>query len=396
LPILFLGLILLVVGWIGYVAGQFIRAAICRQREHLADAAGVQFTRNPSGLAGALKKILGLSRGSLMVHAAATEASHFFFSSAIAGAWNRWLPTHPPVEERIRALDPGWDGTIPDVVSWRPAQDAPADHQPSLPQSLVSPPTASPAPAVITESIGTIPPQAVAFGALLLARLPDPLRDAAADAHGAQAAILAALLAADDPAWPYLARRDAGLAAFGQRLAGLLDQAGRVPGRLPLVQLALPSLRRLTTGQAVAFRAMLDAPVAQAVAGCALRRLVLAHLDPPGNEPVAYYAMNAVRGDLLALLGALVVVGGADPARAFAAAWRELMIPGPVPPVPPPGDLDAALARLRLANAAIKRRLVAACATAVAADGRVEPAEAELLRLVCDSLGCPLPLFADG
>jgi hypothetical protein len=105
--------------------------------------------------------------------------------------------------------------------------------------------------------------------------------------------------------------------------------------------------------------------------------------------------MTPLIEDCRVLLSALSTAGRGDTPTAFRAACPLLLVPGAIPDLAPT-DLTAvttALGRLRRSNGAIKRRLVAACAQAVAADGQVDPAEAELLRLVCDGLGCPLPAF---
>ncbi len=118
------GLILLVIGYIGVFFGRLIKSAVSRQREFLADASSVQFTRNPQGIGGALKKIGGLSMGSLVMSPHAEQASHFFFSdgklgklrSAFSGVTHfQFLATHPPLAERIRRVDPRWDGVYPEV-----------------------------------------------------------------------------------------------------------------------------------------------------------------------------------------------------------------------------------------------------------------------------------------
>src|ERR1019366_3003207 len=100
--------ILLVVGSIGVFFGKLIKSAVSRQREFLADAASVQFTRNPEGLAGALKKVG--SSGSRIDDPNAEDASHFFFANGLQESLFGWMSTHPPLEERIRELDPNWDG----------------------------------------------------------------------------------------------------------------------------------------------------------------------------------------------------------------------------------------------------------------------------------------------
>ena len=84
-------------------------------REYLADAAAVQFTRNPGGIGGALKKIGGLSAGSLLQTPEAETASHMFFGNAVRGLWFPGFATHPPLPERIRRIDPQFDGTFPRV-----------------------------------------------------------------------------------------------------------------------------------------------------------------------------------------------------------------------------------------------------------------------------------------
>ena len=115
-PLPLLGLALIIIGWVGVVFGRLIQAAVSRQREVLADASAVQFTRNPAGLAGALKKIGGLADGSRLKSPHAEEASHLFFADGLSKSFFGFA-THPPLIERIRALDPSFDGNFPSVVS---------------------------------------------------------------------------------------------------------------------------------------------------------------------------------------------------------------------------------------------------------------------------------------
>ncbi|WP_047336477.1 M48 family metallopeptidase [Pseudomonas protegens] len=105
-----LGLALLVFGSLGSLLGNLIKAAICRQREFLADASAVQFTRNPQGIAGALKKIGGSSAGSRLRAFAAAQYSHLYFHQGVKLRLGRLMATHPPLAARIQRLDPQWDG----------------------------------------------------------------------------------------------------------------------------------------------------------------------------------------------------------------------------------------------------------------------------------------------
>src|ERR1022692_3639220 len=98
-PLPLLGLALLVIGWIGVLFGRLIQAAVSRQREFLADASSVQFTRNPLGLSGALQKIGGY--GSVMASPHASDASHLFFANALTESFMEAMATHPPLEQRI-------------------------------------------------------------------------------------------------------------------------------------------------------------------------------------------------------------------------------------------------------------------------------------------------------
>ena len=110
--ILGLALGLMVLGYLGTFFGSLIKAAVSRQREFLADASAVQFTRNPSGIAGALKSIGAATFGSQVKNPNADEMSHLFFAEAIS-RWSSLFATHPPLQQRIKRLDPGWDGVFP-------------------------------------------------------------------------------------------------------------------------------------------------------------------------------------------------------------------------------------------------------------------------------------------
>jgi Zn-dependent protease with chaperone function len=124
-PLPFIGLALLIVGWVGVLFGSIIKAAVSRQREYLADAAAVQFTRNPEALAGALKQIGARQQGSRLEHKNSSEAAHLFFGNAVS-SWFSMMATHPPLEKRIKRLEPGWNGDYPEP------QQAFAESQPGI------------------------------------------------------------------------------------------------------------------------------------------------------------------------------------------------------------------------------------------------------------------------
>jgi Zn-dependent protease with chaperone function len=116
LPALALAIGLVVVGLLGVFCGRILQSAVSRRREALADAGAVQFTRNPHGLANALKKIGATPDGSRVGNAHAEEARHLFFAEAVGGLAGL-LATHPPLVERIRALEPDFDPATDPI--WR-------------------------------------------------------------------------------------------------------------------------------------------------------------------------------------------------------------------------------------------------------------------------------------
>src|SRR5882757_5848911 len=118
------GFAVMVLGYVGLLAGRILQAAVSRQRERLADASGVQFTRNPQGLRGALVKIAALPEGSQLVAADAEQAAHMFFADALS----RVFATHPPILERIRELDPHFDPRELERVAAEPDQDPSLDE----------------------------------------------------------------------------------------------------------------------------------------------------------------------------------------------------------------------------------------------------------------------------
>lgn len=121
LVVLGVGLSFIVIGYIGVLFGQLIKAAVSRQREYLADASAVQFTRNPAGIGGALKRIAALQQGGRVKHPQASEMSHLFFADALSrwqmGFIGGWFATHPPLTERIKRIEPHWIGGLPDAAT---------------------------------------------------------------------------------------------------------------------------------------------------------------------------------------------------------------------------------------------------------------------------------------
>ncbi len=106
-----IALFFLTFGLLGRLVSTLMKAAVSREREFLADATAVQLTRNPDGLAGALKKIGGAVNGSNIRGRNAEALSHFFLANWNQGSFlQRLYSTHPPLMERIKRLDPSFQG----------------------------------------------------------------------------------------------------------------------------------------------------------------------------------------------------------------------------------------------------------------------------------------------
>lgn len=420
-----IGLALFVIGYIGYFFGRLIQAAVSRQREFLADASAVQFTRNPAGLSGALKKIGGLALGSRLATTKSAEIGHFFFAQAFRSSFGGLWATHPPLVERIRAIEPTFDGKFiaaPEVVdvtreSFTSAglvqPRAPAEPPPLFPSShptqSVKPATAT--AAAIIASIGTLDPAHVADAQSLLATLPPRLREAARSPASASGLICALLLDADATA--RARQRELITTHAGPETLHAVDDvfaeaSALTPGqKLPLVQLAAPALRELSAAQTSALLGTLDALVhADARVTSfefALQKLVQQALElgrRPARKPgEQIFSFEAVASDLNVVLSAVARAGSDDEtaiARAFAAGAAQLkLIASRLALLPSAActldQLDTALDRLVTASGPIKHRLLTACAASITADGVLRTSEAELLRAISAVLDCPMP-----
>ena len=425
-PLPLLGLALVVIGWIGVLFGRLIQAAVSRQREVLADASSVQFTRNPAGLAGALKKIGGLSFGSKLEAPHAEEASHMFFGNGRGESFFHLMDTHPPLAERIRAIDPSFDGVFLPVafaeaerVTPRvspPPQRSPIPFPfPGLPRAQAS--IAELAPPVIgaqtmMTSTGNPTSAHLRYAEGLRVTIPASLQAAAREGLGASTLVYALLLSDDDATrgkqLDELAA--ASSAAACQETLRLLPevQAVATHAKLPLVDLALPGLRHLSPTQFQQFRAAVQKLVESDgeidLFEYVLQKVVLRHLEPfflQARKPtLQYYALKPLAGDCAILLSALACLGQDEPDKvefAFRQGAQLLSYAAQVElrlVTAAECDLeqvDAALTRLCQAVPQIKKNVLNACAQTVAADGVIQELEAELLRAIADTLDCPIP-----
>jgi Zn-dependent protease with chaperone function len=419
--IVVVGIALLIIGYVGYFFGRIIQAAVSRQREFLADASAVQFTRNPSGLTGALKKIGGYALGSTMHSEKSAAIGHFFFAQAFRSGFTGLWSTHPPLDQRIRALDPSFDGKYfdpPEVVdvereSFVSAGLAPPSRNLTATQ-FASPRTfsklsTSAAPNAV-QAIGTLTPEHLANAQLLLDATPGRLRLAAQTPL--EARILAyGILLSDDPAvrsrQRELIREKSGADAVGKldELAPFLETL-QPEHKLPLLQIALPALRQVPAASLDSFLGTLDELVhadAQVSAFEFSLQKLLTHTLALGRTPasavVHYHSFHAVTNEISVVLSALARAATNETAfaeRSFAAGASQLKLIEPHLRFAPESEsslasLDTALDKLAAATPVIKQRTLIAAAQVVTADGQLLITEAELLRAIAAALDCPMP-----
>ena len=357
-PLPLLGLILLLIGYIGVFFGRLIQAAVSRQREFLADASSVQFTRNPGGITGALKKIGGLGEtGSRISHAHAEELSHMFFGNGVSEPFIGLLETHPPLVQRIRVFDPNFDGQFPyvrydgrdqppEAISKPKRQPMPNLFGTVLGGAVLASGNAERPPVIRPHSVlpnmGNPTPLHLHYAEQLRDSLPDSVKAAAREPLDAVALIYAMLLSSDETA---RATQLAGLAqrvdpAIQQKTAALFPDVARAAthAHLPMINLALGTLRHLNADQFTQFSQtlqwLIESDGKVELFEFILQKIVLHHLAPQfGQAPravVQYYSLKPLVPDCAVLLSALANVGSNDAAeiqKAFATGMPYLRAP---------------------------------------------------------------------
>jgi Zn-dependent protease with chaperone function len=429
-PLPILGLALLIIGYIGVFFGRLIQAAVSRQREFLADASSVQFTRNPGGITGALKKIGGLGEnGSRLSHAHSEELSHMFFGNGVSEPFIGLLETHPPLTDRIRAFDPNFDGKFPEVRYDGPDK---APEEISRPKRspmpnlfgtviggaiLASGDDAQP-PVIKTRSVlpnlGNPTPLHLEYAMKLRDALPENVKAAAREPLDSAALIFALLLNSDEK------ERATQIAEIGKRFssdvskktAALFPDVSKIAvhAHLPIINLALGGLRNLSAEQFQNFSQtlqwLIESDGKVELFEFVLQKIVLRHLEPQfaKSKPmvIQFYTLKPLVPDCAILLSALANVSSDNDdeiSKAFEAGAPYLrasndndlqLLPREQCGV---NQIDTALNRLAQAVPTIKRNLIEACVHTVGADGVIKESEAELLRAIADTLDCPMPPF---
>ncbi|MDQ6957616.1 MAG: M48 family metallopeptidase [Mariprofundaceae bacterium] len=411
LPWMLLGFLLFMVGTVGLVFGDLIKRALSRQREFLADAAAVQFTRNPEGIAGALKVMGGYKQGSRIVHPGAHQASHLFFGNALK-SWmaTDWWATHPPLIERIRRIDPVFHGKLENVDAGALAQRNLMEAEAFVSALASRPSVRKRKPTSYIAQVGKPQLEHIQYARHLTGTLPPSLRDLVHEPFAARAVAYGLLLdansqirkqqiqalhaEADPEVFQLLLDIESGIRKLDASL------------RLPLADMLLPALEYLSPAQYRIFRknmqTLIKANGKLSLFEYVIHRIVLRHLDGVFGQvqsvQVKFIRLAPLMGDARIVLGFLAWVGErqqSDAKNAYKKAMQALDATDEEA-LAERGThnlkhVDAALKRMRLAAPMVKEKLLQACVTCVMADNHASVRETELLRAIADSLDCPMP-----
>ncbi|HEV7605934.1 MAG TPA: M48 family metallopeptidase [Steroidobacteraceae bacterium] len=410
-------LAVMVLGYIGVFFGRLLQAAVSRNRERLADASAVQFTRNPVGLSGALLKIAGLNAGSRLVTPQAEEVAHMLFAAGLP----RLMATHPSLEERLKALDPAFRASELPALAAVAARDAERQRAEDAGRGPRGQPEGAAASAFapldersirgsmahdIAGLAGTIASENVRYAETARVAIPEGLRDFTESADHARTLVLIVLVSKEPDVLAEQRRileraygeeftaRVLGMQALADSLAPAL--------RLPAVQQLFPALRRLSLTERQQLRdvvaALANADARIDVFECCLTLLLATSLDEleagtlHGNASLMQ-EIEAVH-TMFAILAAQGTGDDAIARRAYEAgisvvlpehrpAYREV--------VQWPKALADALARLANLRPFAKKVLIEGLVRCIAHDQKLSVEEGELLRTVCAVLHCPLP-----
>jgi len=413
--VLGLGIGLIVIGYAGTFFGNMIKASVSRQREFLADASAVQFTRSNAGIAGALKKIGGYASGSHLESPEAPTMSHAYFSTGVESMFGSILATHPPLEVRIKRIDPQWDGKFPTVSQEVNETEIPArsSKQNTPAETMKKTVTAAVVANELLNSIGQADQRQLNYAVSLLNQIPADIQQAIHEPYAARAVIYC-LLIDNAPKIQTLQFQhlkefaDGGIYELSRKLFKSVN-ALDIKLRLPLIDMALPTLRQLSNEQYQLFKSNLNSLIKADtkidIFEWSLQKILLHHLDREfnrTNKTIAKYgSLHTVKNQVEVLISMLIHVCVKDSSHietTFLAAQQELQIQN-LTLLPRTeinfDNLGAAIDTLALLKPLQKPGLLKASLICMTQDKEYSPQERELMRAIANTLDCPMPLFVD-
>lgn len=416
LAIFILGFSLAIIGYCGTFFGNWIKAIVSRQREYLADASAVQFTRNPDSIAGALKKIGGWSASSYLISPSAPEYSHAYFSPGIS---NFLFATHPPLKKRILRIEPRWDGNF--II---PKRDLPPEKKPDKDKALrkdavlksigaISASTTVNEAFLAIDRIGQANEREIAMASDMLASLPDTLRQEADNPFGVRALIYCLLIDRNKEIqakqWVNL-ENNADPAVYTKSkqiypLVALLE-----PGqRLPLIELCFPAIKTLSPSQYLTFKKNINALIAADkkldLKEWVIQRIFQYQIDEAFGlrkpAKAKYSHIGAIKRELELILSMVAYTEHKDEqeaATAFLASIRTTgltalkMIERKDITLT---DLNLAMDKLSMVRPLLKPKILKILAACIASDEKITATGLEILRAVASCLDSPMPILME-
>jgi Zn-dependent protease with chaperone function len=407
-----LGLALWILGWLGGLAAGFIKAAISRQKEYLADAGAVQFTRDSGGIADALKVIGGYIPGSLVHAARAAEMSHIFFGQIEHHLW-QLFSTHPSLQERIRRLDARWDGQY---IQRQPKHYPNPTIEPSDVAGTKRAALVAAAMASVASSAGTqqalpdadFAEETVDFEAETAeqAQIPLALVRHSHEPLGAHALTCALLMNVHEEVYPLQIdvlqqSKTRGLAVLTHTLFPAVAELG-APKRLPLLELCLPALKSISLKQYRSLKTtllqLIQADARTELHEWCLYQLVRHYLDPEFIQVkpsrARHRSLSKVQPHLRVTLSVLAHEGGGDTATVFQMGTRELgldslqLLPRDQCSV---SAFSKSVHELADCYPLLKPRVLKAMTLAAGEDGQLSPEEKEIIAAMAAVMDCPSP-----
>ncbi|EIO4561322.1 M48 family metallopeptidase [Vibrio parahaemolyticus] len=385
--IILIAIVCLVLGWLGTLFGSMIKAAISRQREFLADASAVQFTRNDQGIAGALKKIGSNVQGSTLNTKASDEMSHMMFGQSKLSGFSGLFATHPPLDERIRRIEPNWDGSY--------AQHSHAQNTAFGNEQVSGFAVGGGSPASQSASPSE---QLSETGQQLISQLPQELVDIAREPYSARFVAFALIFDGSDIQRKMI-KSYVPLASQSTLLLWL-DYDLPLHLRFPLLELALPALKSLSETQKISLckvlRELSETDNQYSLAEWCVINLLEKQLLASFGFIKQHKTLKQLEESVFWLLRELAWVSHsqADKAqRAYHCALAHLGFPEV--------KLEPANSNWHLSRAALelllqlkpkdRRMFVKACRIAIESDGEITVAEGELYRVIACFLEVPEP-----
>lgn len=416
-----LGFIVMVTGHIGVVFSRLIKSAVSRQREFLADASAVQFTRNPDGIGGALKKIGGYQIGSILLSPKAEEASHMFFSSGLS-SFSSLFATHPPLVTRIKKIDPLFDRKFSRIKeeellssveeSAKKEMDAVQDAFGgkgilTASSSILLAPVMGTTDTLL-ESIGTTDASHIAYAQMLRESIPEAVIEASHDPSDARSLICALLLVSSDHSneKEFLQIDEFLDEEIKKSVLTLLPLLAsmNVAFRIPLVEMCVPILKTLSSEQIEDFIKVvyqlitLDKKVS--LFEYVLSKIITNRLQEKtsGGLFSRETSLEELSRECTHLLATIARYGGSgisSQEKTFADGLQEVFPSSAVSLSSIPAlsfkDLDGILEALLGTSMQDRERLIKACFRTICPDKGITLEQAEIFRAIADTLEVPVP-----